>query len=422
MAINRPLSVFLCHLSKDKPIARDLHKRLQAESWIDAWLDEEKLLQGQDWHTEVRNAVEAADVVLVILSNQSVSAEGYVHRDLKFVLDIADQKRVGEMLILPLRFDDCPIPRRLRNWQYVDHCPLERKGWIFERALGMLRSRAQALDLQFESPLSRVEEKTISDESLDPTPVVPLPGKIILSNGMEFMPVPMGTFLMGSKRGDQNAYDHEKPQYTIDIPYDYWMARFPVTNDLYNIYIESRKMKHPVYGWEKRGNHPVVCIAWENAMDYCLWLRDLLATELPADLTLRLPTESEWEKAARGLDGRAYPWGNSFDKNHCNTTDTGIHDTTPVGLYSPRGNSPYGCADMVGNVWEWTHSLNRKYPYLPMDGRENEISSTARVLRGGSFGSESRNARCAFRLANVMLSLDGYQIGFRVALAPKLFG
>jgi len=199
----------------------------------------------------------------------------------------------------------------------------------------------------------------------------------------------------------------------LDIPYDYWMAHFPVTNELYNAYVKSKGIKHPVDGWEKKKDHPVTYVGWTDAMGYCQWLNSLLKNELPPGLFFRLPTEAEWEKAARGTEGREYPWGDMFDKNKCNSSEGGKGGTTPVGFYSPHGDSPYGCADMAGNVWEWTHSLKKKYPYKPDDGREDEKAPGYRVLRGGSFNNNERNARCAYRNDNDIKNFNN-NIGFRV--------
>jgi formylglycine-generating enzyme required for sulfatase activity len=200
---------------------------------------------------------------------------------------------------------------------------------------------------------------------------------------------------MSSKKGNSLAYEIETPQHTVNIPHDYWMARFPVTNEQYAAHVCNGK--HPVSDWQKKKDHPVFNVSWQDTMAYCKGLNNLLKGRLPQGLILRLPTEAEWEKAARGTDGSEWPWGNEFDKNKCNSDEGGKGDTTPVGLYSAQGDSPYGCADMVGNVWEWTHSLYKPYPYKAEDGRENEKDSAARVLRGGTFHNSGRYARCTFR-------------------------
>jgi formylglycine-generating enzyme required for sulfatase activity len=192
-----------------------------------------------------------------------------------------------------------------------------------------------------------------------------------------------------------------------------------VTNVLYNSYVNAKGIKHSVDDWEKKKDHPVVYIKWTNAMEYCRWLNSLLKAELPTGLVLRLPTEAEWEKAARGTDGREYPWGNEFDKNKCNSPGGRKGSTTPVGLYSPRGDSPYGCADMAGNVWEWTHSLKKDYLYNSIDGREDENASGRRVLRGGSFYDHEWYARCACRGGGSFVYFY-YYVGLRVVAAPKL--
>lgn len=142
---DRKLRVFLCHASQDKPVVRELYQRLLAEGWIEPWLDEEKLLPGQDWDMEIEKAVEAADAVIVCLSSNSVTKEGYVQRELRFVLDIADYKPEETVFVIPVRLDDCPAPRRLRRMHYVDYFPNERQEKAYNRLRDSLEFRAKAL-------------------------------------------------------------------------------------------------------------------------------------------------------------------------------------------------------------------------------------------------------------------------------------
>jgi formylglycine-generating enzyme required for sulfatase activity len=232
--------------------------------------------------------------------------------------------------------------------------------------------------------------------------------KLSLSNKMEFLRVPAGEFLMGNE-----AFQH-----IVNIPYDYWMAHYPITNEFYNFYTKAIRINHPVQNWKRKKDHPVVNVTWKNAMEYCVWLNETLKTELRNNLILRLPTEAEWEKAARGLDGRKYPWGNTFSKNKCNAEVGSKSETTPVGSYSPQGDSPYGCADMGGNVWEWTHSLDKGYPYDWKDGREDEQSSDRRVRRGGAYNSWGY-AYCTDSLGYSAVE-SANNIGFRIIIAPSL--
>ncbi len=174
------------------------------------------------------------------------------------------------------------------------------------------------------------------------------------------------------------------------------------------IYQERSREQPAFWGDEAYNapNQPVVGVTWYEAAAYCCWLSGL--TGQPC----RLPTEAEWEKAARGADGRLWPWGNRWDEARCNSLEGRVLRPTPVGVY-PQGVSPYGCLDLAGNVWEWTSSLYRDYPYQADDGREDMGAGSARVLRGGSWSNNGRSARCASRYVNV----PGYfliDIGFRV--------
>jgi formylglycine-generating enzyme required for sulfatase activity len=139
----------------------------------------------------------------------------------------------------------------------------------------------------------------------------------------------------------------------------------------------------------------VVNVSWVEALAYCQWLSEKIEKQVS------LPSEAEWEKAARGdQDKRAYPWGPGWRELHCNSSELGLADTTPVGLFL-NGASPYGVLDMSGNVCEWTRTIyddKFKYPYHIEDGREDLKSNSSRVLRGGSFSNDADLARCAYRL------------------------
>ena len=251
---------------------------------------------------------------------------------------------------------------------------------------------------------------------------MPHDGNRLAIGGLEFARVLQSKFVMGSKEESEWPYNQEKPQHTVAITYDYWMSKFILTNGQYAEFLA--KQKHPVSDWQKKKDHPVVNVSWEDAAAYCKWFNETHQEELKdaGNLTLRLPTEAEWEKAARGAYGNEWPWGNEFDAAKCNSREGGKGGTTPVGLYSASGgDSPYGCADMVGNVWEWCSDWFDEAEYKKrasgsvVDPRGPQ-SGTSRVLRGGSFLSDRSFARCAFRSRNLPLNRY-YSLGFRVCLS-----
>lgn len=163
MTDNRKLRVFLCHSSQDKPIVRELYQRLLAEGWIDPWLDEEKLLPGHNWDLEIEKAVEAADAVVIFLSNNSVTKDGYVQRELRFVLNIADEKPEGTVFVIPLRIEDCAIPRKLRDWQYVDYFPNDHQETVYPRIIESFRLRATILGISCSESI--LESKPVTEVS-----------------------------------------------------------------------------------------------------------------------------------------------------------------------------------------------------------------------------------------------------------------
>jgi formylglycine-generating enzyme required for sulfatase activity len=223
-----------------------------------------------------------------------------------------------------------------------------------------------------------------------------------------------GPFLMGSDAAhDPHADQRECPQHRVRLP-GYWIGRFPVTVAQFRAFAEASGY-HPTDAGSLvgPGDHPVTIVTWHDGLAYCRWLSER------AGMPVALPSEAEWEKAARGTDGRLYPWGNAPpDGTRCNF-DCQVDHSTPVDRYVPGGLSPYGCADMAGNVWEWTRSLLRKYPYKPRDGREKMETGNdvLRVLRGGSYLDPAGRVRCAAR-SWYNPNSRGRCGGFRIVVRP----
>jgi len=235
---------------------------------------------------------------------------------------------------------------------------------------------------------------------------------------------------MGSdKAKDKHADADELRQHQLYLP-EYRIARVPVTVAQFTQFIQATnyqttaEKEGSARGWNgakwddieaanwahprgpasdvaQKSNHPVTCVSWQDALTFCAWAG------------VRLPSEAQWEKAARGEDGRIWPWGNEVpDKERCNF-GRNVGDTTAVGNYS-KGASPYDVLDMAGNVWEWTSSLWQKYPYKLDDGREDPVDHGRRVVRGGSFDIYfGYYVRCAYRSHSFPVNRD-LGIGFRV--------
>lgn len=175
-------------------------------------------------------------------------------------------------------------------------------------------------------------------------------------------------------------------------------------------YGRLRTHKRPAYWDDSRHNgenQPVVGVTWYEAMAYCAWLTEVLGK------SVSLPTEVQWERAAKGDRKWIYPWGNTWKSDRCNALPERVLRPTPVGIF-PRGRSPVGCDDMVGNVFEWTRSLYRAYPYDASDGREEIDAEGVRVNRGGGWDSTPRVARCALRGDMCEPETYDHNLGFRV--------
>ena len=241
-----------------------------------------------------------------------------------------------------------------------------------------------------------------------------------------FVEIPGGPFLMGSDAAiDTLAYDVERwsagqPQGIVDVP-AFLIGRHEVTVAQFGAFAEAAGYEADPRALSGPPLHPVSSVSWPDALAYCRWLEELLreSPETPPQLRSRLaggwrmtlPGEAEWEKAARGEDGRIFPWGNEPRGDWANFA-TGR--PAPVGERACP-ECPYGLNDMSGNVWEWTRSPWQPYPYDETDDREGLDGDALWVMRGGSFADPIRNARAAIRGA-AGPDVRREFIGFRVAI------
>lgn len=220
--------------------------------------------------------------------------------------------------------------------------------------------------------------------------------------------VSAGPFLMGSdKSRDDDAHESELPQHIVHVN-GYGIGAYPLTVAEYACFVQVTNHSTP-RNWiyqQQCPDHPVGGISWTEALAYAHWLAEVTGEGW------RLPTEAEWEKAARGTDGRIYPWGDQWEDTRANIGDGEPGEIMPVGSY--LGDvSPYGCYDMAGNVSEWTSTTYQPYPYQAGDGREDLHPESDKVLRGGAWDAYPQDARAADR-SGVDPSYASFNIGIRL--------
>jgi len=332
----RLLRVFLCHSSGDKPTVRELYEKLNGESWMDAWLDEEKLLPGQDWEYEIEKALDNSDAVIVTLSTGSVSKEGYVQRELKFVLDIALEKPEGTIFILPVRLDDCERPRRLRTIQGIDYFPPERREWAHTRLLSSLKLRAINLNI-ITTPVDAKHEPpqhTPEKKKQKPRPKANTRKKISTPK----IPAEEPAWTSFEEKISTPKIPAEEPAWTsfdgyfgdirfieifpddlqdgINIPYNYFISTFPVAPNVYAEYVKAKGIKKT---WSTLFSDPTdyFRITPEESKKFLQWLNEAskLKADLPPGLILRFPTTDEWTKYRNTLKAGGFEEPPGFEDN-----------------------------------------------------------------------------------------------------------
>jgi formylglycine-generating enzyme required for sulfatase activity len=301
-----------------------------------------------------------------------------------------------------------------------------------DKVIAMVRQALES-DLRLSSTFLQALSHPPALAQLPQLTALPLQSKLQIAATLSipFVYVPAGSFMMGSPAGEGASDEHPQHEVTLDA---YWISQTEVTNAQYRAFIEDggydQQDDWTISGWDWRASnnvtqpacwtgqqwngddYPVVCVSWYEAVVYTAWLSQTTG------LTVRLPTEAEWERATRGDDGRLYPWGDEAPTDQLLNYNSNLGRTTAVGSY-PAGISPYGAFDLAGNVWEWTSSQYLDYPYDRNDGREDPTGDARRVVRSSSWGSYQFVVRAAYRRRDVPDGGDSF-LGFRVVLAVGL--
>jgi formylglycine-generating enzyme required for sulfatase activity len=459
--------VFISHSSKDKTIADAICANLEAAG-VRCWIAPRDIAPGEDWPRAIANAISQCRVMVLIFSANANSSD-QISRELSMASDY-------NLAIIPFKIDNVkPEPGKQyylgrTHWLDAMNPPTQSQvNVLVERVKSIIPDaevsggRKFSLPTGYEVPvrekragyeLPALPRRTVITVGLialglglltvffkplsalpaqsfvastpaltftaseNPTPIFTstpynLPTPIFTQTALPDYPdyidekgtpmrfVPAGEFIMGRNTGP----DNERPVHTVHLD-GYYMDKYEVTNVAYKQCVDSGTCQLPAdvnrYNDPYYSDHPVVYVDWNMAKTYCEWRG------------ARLPTEAEWEKAARGSDGRTYPWGDGMDCNKANSQSVCVSDTTKVGSYE-SGKSPYGIYDMAGNVWEWVNDWydEQYYQSSPASNPLGPDSGQYRVLRGGSWSDNGgTSVRSAFRLMYVPEHTD-YLVGFR---------
>jgi formylglycine-generating enzyme required for sulfatase activity len=358
------LRIFLCHSSGDKPAVRNLYQRLSGEGF-DPWLDEEKLLPGQEWEVEIQKAVKTSDVVIVCLSHKAINKSGYVQKEIKFALDKAEEQPEGTIFLIPLLLEECNVPERLQRWHWVSL--FKEKG--YERLISSLRFRAETITSCSDPEsnlMQRHEEVTYVEEN----------EAFINTIDMEFVLIQPGRFDMGSPANETGRYDDEGPVHHVTISEEFYLSKYEVTE----------KQWHKVMGENpsdfKGDDLPVENVSWDDVQEFIKKLNGKENTH-----KYRLPSEAEWEYAARAGTTSRYSFGDNDSKlgEYAWYIKNSGDKTHPVGK---KGANPWGLYDVHGNISEWVQDeWQDTYNGAPDDGSawEDGVGIVLRVFRGGNW-------------------------------------
>ncbi|HZF09024.1 MAG TPA: SUMF1/EgtB/PvdO family nonheme iron enzyme, partial [Thermoanaerobaculia bacterium] len=374
--------VFISHAHEDKEVARPLAEALRQRG-LKVWYDEYVLRLGDSMREAIERGLATARFGVVILSPKFF-AKKWPQRELNALL--ARETAKGTKVLLP-------VWHNLTADDIMAHSPI-----LADR---LAVSTAEGLSFVVEQILQVLEHEKASDVNTVPTPPppgppstpLPSPGKkrVHKADGSVLVYVPGGEYVLGA----DDISENEKPVHRVVLS-PFWIGKYQVTNEQYGRFLSTVPgTARPGYWHDKSFNQPrqpVVGVSWDQARAYCSWAG------------LALPSEAQWEAAARGRDRRRYPWGNeeptaehaNFDGNSGNKGKT-----TAVGSF-PRGAGPFGTLDQAGNVWEWCEDVWDEKAYQGREGAENPVNNggdkAVRCRRGGSWYYRAGALAAAFRV------------------------
>jgi formylglycine-generating enzyme required for sulfatase activity len=442
--------IFLCHASEHKVQVREVYHRLQAIDGFEPWLDEEDLLPGQDWAREIPKALQTSDFILIFLSRNSVTKRGYVQREMKLALDAWQELPEGTIHTIPVRIDECEVPESFRRYHWANL--FDPSG--FDRMVRAIRAEIakrsgptpppspqpslrpidaappvrekdrpevhphMTSDARETTGLSRRQKRrlvlvggallcvfvaalylVLSGRIPGPQPQPePHASSLTDSLGMQFTLIPAGEFQMGSTSG----YYGERPVHTVRISKPFYLGIHEVTQGQWKAVMGNNPSQ-----FKGDANRPVEMVSWEEVQQFI----DTLNTR-EGGTKYRLPTEAEWEYAARAGSTTAYSFGDDSSQlgQYAWFRGTANNTTHPVGQPQPNA---WGLYDMHGNVWEWVQDWYGEYVAGPVTDPQGSASGSGRVIRGGSWFSGAEGCRSADRSYSAPGARDGY-LGFRL--------
>ncbi|PJF41202.1 MAG: TIR domain-containing protein [Chloroflexi bacterium] len=412
--------LFISYAKKDtRQLALALADALNNIDGLTAWVDR-SLRAGRAWELQIQEQIDRCDAMIVLYSpdinrHKNGKPESYV------LTEIAYAKYTAHKPIIPVMAQTTDPPISLTMEHYID---FTMDGLTLDDLVAAL---CDELEVEHSAsgasvaPLPQPADPTAAaiqharaftgKRNRDWQPYVTTFSDLKIPD-MPFCLVPAGEFIMGS-----DDIDRAKPAHPQIIEQPYWIAQYPVTNRQWFMAVQAGVVSEPhnigdVLKWYRDDamlDAPVAGVDWFMARDFAAWLG------------CRLPTEREWEYAARGVENWVYPWGNDWNPDFAVWSENS--DGKPaVVMAKPEGASWVDARHMSGNVWEWTSSLYEAYPYHPDDGRERDTGNSTdvrRVVRGGSFFFNSDVARAAYRYSRYS-SYRFYSSGFRVVVSSIL--